>query len=358
VIIADAAGARRTVLLERAPLEVQAGHCGAILANAGGAGYFRVQYDAQSFEAIARALGGLPAAERFHFLADAFALMQAGRLEAGRYLALLERLAGETDATVWEHVIGALRFLRELLEAPEDQGAFDRRVAQILRPALARIGWDAAPGEGAQVAPLRRTLIEALGRAGDAAVAREARERYAARAARPLDASIRPAILNVVGRYADEATFTSLLEEMRGATDTELKWQFLAALRHLSDPALAQRWMQRLLEADELPPGEAVFSLQRLGADSGLTRQAWAFVKANLPAILAKASPRGRAFVLPDAAAAFAEEAVADELLALTRARVGPGALYQAEKTAEWIRLKASVKAREAAQLARWAKTR
>ncbi|MEW6690729.1 MAG: M1 family aminopeptidase [Pseudomonadota bacterium] len=355
VTFADAAGARRTVLLEDAPLTVPAGRCGAILVNAGGTGYFRVQYDERTFAHLARGLGGLPPLERFRFLADAFALVQAGRLDAARYLALLEELAGETDATVWEQVIGALRFLRDLLEAPQAQAAFDRRAARILRPALERIGWDAAPGESAEAPPLWRALIEALGRAGDAEVVREARARFAARVSRPLDGAIRPAILNVVGRHADEATFASLVEEMRDATDTELRYQYTSALRHVSDPALARRWMQRLLAADELPPGEAAYNLQRIGADSGLAREAWTFVKANLPAILAKASPRGRAFLLPEAAAPFADEAAAEELLALARAKLDPGALYQAEKTAEWIRLKAAVRAREAEHIARWA---
>jgi hypothetical protein len=71
------------------------------------------------------------------------------------------------------------------------------------------------------------------------------------------------------------------------------------------------------------------------------TSFAWQFVRANLPAILAKASPHGRAYVLPEAAAPAAEAARADELIALTRANLEPGAYYQAEKTADWIQLKA-----------------
>jgi hypothetical protein len=62
--------------------------------------------------------------------------------------------------------------------------------------------------------------------------------------------------------------------------------------------------------------------------------------------------------VLPDAASPFSDAKMADELLTLTKAKLGPGALYQAEKTADWIRLKASVKAREAEGIARWANAR
>src|SRR3989442_4654849 len=33
-----------------------------------------------------------------------------------------------SDPRIWEHVIEALRFLRELIDAPADQAAFDRAV--------------------------------------------------------------------------------------------------------------------------------------------------------------------------------------------------------------------------------------
>ena len=78
----------------------------------------------------------------------------------------------------------------------------------------------------------------------------------------------------------------------------------------------------------------------------------------HLPAILAKAAPRGRPRVLPDAASAFSDAVRADELIALTRTHLDATALYQAEKAADWIRLKAAVKAREARRATGWARGR
>jgi aminopeptidase N len=354
VALARADGKRQSVLLGRSPVEARAGPCGIVLANAGSVGYYRVQYDERSFERIALSLDKLPAVERYKLLTDTFALMQAGRLNAGHYLGLLERLGDERDATVWEQVTSALRSLRELLDAPGAQAAFDRRIVAIVGKPFARIGWDAKLGEAEDVAPLRRTLIEALGRAGDPAVVAEARARFAARASKPLDALLRPAVLNIAGRYADEATFEALLVDWRRATEIERRWEFQNAFRQASDPALALRWMELALKTNELPPGDAVFNIHRTGADSGHPALGWDYVRANLSAIFAKASPRGRSYVLPDAASPFADEKIADELLALTRAKLDPGALYQAEKMADSIRLRAQIKAREAARLARW----
>jgi hypothetical protein len=282
--------------------------------------------------------------------------MQAGSLDAGQYLALVDALGDEDDPRIWEQVIEALRFLRDLIDAPADQAAFDRAVARVLGRSFARVGWSTQPNEQADRALLRRLLVDALGRAGDAATVREAQARFAARESKPIDAALRPALLNVVGRHADEATFEALLRWVRSATDAEIKGQVRSALRHVSDADRLQRWLGLLLATDELPPGDAVYDISHSGIDSGQNDLAWQFVRANLPAILAKASPRGRAYLLPEAAAPAADAARADELIALTRAHLEPGAYYQAEKTADWIRLKAQVKAREMRRAVRWAR--
>ncbi len=357
VILADGAGRRRTVLLEQNSQKLRLERCGAMLANAGDSGYYRSQYDDRNFRRLALALKRLPAPDRLRLLSDTLALAQAGRADATRYLALVENLGAETDRTIWDHVTGALRFLRELIDSPGDQAVFDRYVARLLEAPFASVGWDPRPGEPADTGLLRRSLIEALGRAGHEAVVREAQSRFAARAEKPIDAAIRPAVLNIVGRYADPAAFEALLERMRSATDMTDKWEAQSALRQVRDPSLLRRLMELML-TDELPPSDAVFNLTHIGDDSGRVEVGWRFVLEHLPAVLAKASPRGRPHVLPDAASAFSDAARADELLALTRTHLDATALYQAEKAADWIRLKAAVKAREARRAIGWARAR
>jgi aminopeptidase N len=357
VILADGAGTRRTVLLERDPQKLRFERCGAMLANAGDTGYYRSQYDDGTFRRLVPALRRLPASDRLRLLSDTFALVQAGRADATRYLALVENLGTETDRAIWDHVTAALRFLRELIDSPGDQAIFDRYVARLLETPFASLGWDPRPGEPADAGLVRRSLIEALGRAGHEAVVREAQSRFAASAQRPIDPAIRPAVLNVVGRYAGQPAFEALLERMRSATDMADKWEAQSALRQMRDPGLLRQLMELLL-TDELPPSDAVFNLTHIGDDTGRAELAWQFVLEHLPAILAKTSPRGRPHVLPDTASAFTDAARADELIALTKAHFDAPALYQAEKTADWIRLKASVKTREARRAIGWARAR
>jgi aminopeptidase N len=356
VTLADAAGARHTVLLEREPQRLRLKSCGALRANVGHVGYYRVQYDPRTFELLTRELPRLEASDRLRLLLDSFALMQAGQLDAGRYLSLVDALQDESDPRVWEHVTEALRFLRELVDTPADRADFDAAIARVLRKPLARVGWNARPGEPADDALVRRQLIEALGRAGDADTLREARARFAARASKPIDAALRPALLNVVARHADEAAFDALVQGLRSATDADVKNDLRVALRSVSQPERLRRWLERLLATDELAPGDAVYDITHSGQDSGQGEVTWQFVRANLPAVLAKASPRGRAWVLPEAAQPSADAARADELVALTKQHLDSGAYYLAEKSADWIRLRAQVKSREAPRALRWAR--
>ena len=223
------------------------------------------------------------------------------------------------------HALGTLRFFREILDDRDVRAAFDRKVIRMLRIPFGRVGWDPADGEPEEVPALRRALIEALGRAGDPEVIAEARKRFAARGQKPLDALMRPTVLNIVGRHADAATFDALLADWRRETWTVVRYQYQAALRQAADPALARRWMEIALRTREMPPGEAVFNVRRTGADSGQRQLGWDFVRENLAALYARSSPRGRVYVLADAASAFTDEAIAEELLSLTREKLGPG---------------------------------
>jgi aminopeptidase N len=348
-----AAGEQRAILLAAAPAEARFAGCD--LVRAVKSGYYRVQYDDAAFARLAEGLAALDAAERLRLLADTFALVQAGSGDVTRYLRLVDRLAEESDRIVWEQIIESLRFLRGLIDAPADRAAFDRYAATILARPFGKAGWDARPGEDADMPALRRTLIDALGRAGDEKVVGEARARFSAREAKAIDPSIRPAVLNVVGRHADPSAFDALLSMMRGATDVESKWQAQSALRNVADAKLQRRWMELLL-TDELPPGDAVWNLSHVAQESENPELAWQFVRSNVAAVYAKASPRGRVRVLPATASPFADAARAEELMQLTKAHLDAGALYEAEKIADWIRLKAAVKSREQQRIVQWAK--
>jgi aminopeptidase N len=346
---------RRSTLLEASPSELRLDDCGVVHVASGG--YFRVRYDSAAANAIAQKFANLAAPERQRLLADTFALVQSGEVDLADYLRLLEAMSGESDRFVLTQAVESLTFLRNLLDTPADRTAFDRRTMRLLREPLGRIGWSARPGEDSEWPVLRSVLIRALGLAGDPGVLRHARALFAARAVTPMDPAIRGAVLDVVGRHADATTFDRLLELLREATAVERRWEFQSALRHVADSRLRQRWWGLLL-GDELPPGEAMYNLRNAGASSDGPEAAWQFLLGNLEKAYAKASPRGRAYLLPEAAVSFSDASRADELMRLTRQHLDAGALYQAEKAADVIWLAAAVKVRQGKALLDWVAAR
>jgi aminopeptidase N len=321
---------QRTIVLSDGPTELRFAGCEAV--RAVGVGYYRVQYDDAGFNRLVETLGRLDASERLRLLADTFAFAQAGSADATRLPAPDRPARGRNRP----HGVGTGRRVAAL-PARVDRGAGRSRCFRPLRrrhflAAVRSSRLGSAAGEDADMPGLRRLLIDALGRAGDPKVV--ARGPGAIRGARSKgDRSVDPAaVLNVVGRHADAAAFDSLLSMMRGATDVESKWQVQSALRQVADAKLQRRWME-LLMTDELPPGEAVWNLNHVAAESENPELAWQFIRANLAAVYAKASPRGRVHVLPETAVPFADPARADELMQLTKAHLDAGALYEAEKS-------------------------
>ncbi|OGA17631.1 MAG: hypothetical protein A3I63_03760 [Betaproteobacteria bacterium RIFCSPLOWO2_02_FULL_66_14] len=355
VTVVREGGESRKLLLDGASLQWRSSGCGA--ARVAADGYYRVRYDGGLAHRLVRDFPRLEAPERQRLLADTFAFVQAGESGVEEFLRLLEAMPGERDRFVLAQALESLSYLRTLVDSAGDRAAFDRYLVRVLREPLAQIGWSATAGEDSERPRLRFALIKALGLAGDAAVLREARARFASQATNPIDPSIRGAVLDVVGRHADAATFDRLLAMLRESTATERRWEYQSALRHVADPVLRLRWWTLLL-GGEMPPGEAMYNLQHAGADSDSPEALWQFLKENLAAVYAKASPRGRAYLLPEAALAFSDEAYADELLRLTRQHLDAGALYQAEKAADAIRLAAAVKAKQAKTLVHWVLTR
>src|SRR5205809_5826676 len=97
------------VVLLQGSTEVPAGSCGeAIKVNLGDIGYYRVEYGPASRAALAKSLTALAAEDRVNFLADSWAMVQAGRAEPPSYLALVETLGTDDRRPVWDQVIGTM----------------------------------------------------------------------------------------------------------------------------------------------------------------------------------------------------------------------------------------------------------
>src|SRR5450631_2858928 len=97
------------ILLLDGSAEIAAGSCGeAIKVNLGDIGYYRVEYGPSSRVALAKSLALMTPEDRLNFVADSWALIQAGRAEPSSYLALIEQIGSDDHRAVWDLVITSM----------------------------------------------------------------------------------------------------------------------------------------------------------------------------------------------------------------------------------------------------------
>lgn len=293
--------------------------CGPVVVNRDRTGYFRVSYDAQSFDALKESFAKLHAGDQLALLYDTWALGASGDGAVERYLELAARTPADADPVVQRQIIGQLNDLRRLYRGEAGEADFRTYALSTLNLMFARVGWTAAPGEAPNVALLRSSLIGSLARFGDADVIAEARRRFASSAPSDLPPALRSAVISAVGASADATTWTALQAKAKAARSPLEQRQFLGALAAVSDPALAQRSLALFL-SDATP--------KQLGPNliNGIASRhpdlAWSFYQERRAEIEARLDPLQRDEYGPGIAAASTNAARAPELRAFAAANL------------------------------------
>jgi aminopeptidase N len=257
-------GPPRVVLLTEDAQKVPAGSCDQPLSvNSGDVGFYRVRYDSATLAINTKNFGHLPDANRIALLDDQWALVESGKEPLPTYLALATSMGSDLDTTAWTQIAGALATIEYAERGTVGHAAFAAYARSVLMPVFEHLGWRATPNETPDVAKLRQTVIRELGRFGDAGIIDEARRRFAAfvldrKSIAPDDQAT---ILDIVGQYADAATFESLHKvAQESKNETELR-RYYAALMSVRDPELAQRAAQIALSS-EIPAQADALRLQ------------------------------------------------------------------------------------------------
>ena len=352
-------GTRQTVLVDGVA-DVAGGRCGApIKVNPGEVGYFRVQYDDAMLAALTGASNRLDPADRANLLSDTWAMVEAGRAGPVTFLDLADRLAGDRNRAVTEQIIRALTRIDHLQRNRAERAAFQAYGRTVLRPLLDRLGWDAVTGEPADDALLRARLIGVLGDFGDAAVIAEARRRFAlfVKDNGSLSTALRGPVTAVVGRYADRATYDTLLALGRKTSNTDERVRYYGALAGARDLALAQATLAIAL-TDELPASMIGTLISQVAASGEHPELAWEFVKTNFAALAARQGPAFPNSFPANLLANFTDVAHAEELANFAPAHATSGGRQIAARAYERIMTEADFAARHLPTIDTWVKER
>jgi aminopeptidase N len=345
------------ILLLKGAAEIAAGSCGeAMKVNLGNVGYYRVEYGPVSRAMLAKSLVMMAPDDRVNFLADSWALVQAGRAEPPSYLALVGTIGLDDHRAVWGQVIGTLTGLNRLARDRPERPALQAYARARLRPLFDRLGWDAArPDEDEAI--LRGSLISALGEFGDGDIVAEAKRRFAGFLKDPtsLPTALREAVTHVVGISADRADYDALLALARKSTATNERVRYYNAAASAREAALARETLALTL-TDELPStivGRVINTVASSGEQPDI---AWEFVKANLEPLTRKEGPSFPDFFISNFMTNFSDEAHAAELAGFAPAQATSGGRVMTARALETIAISADLRARALPSIDAWIK--
>ena len=267
VTVATLGGVSARMLVSgSAPQFFSIGACDPLILNAGQSAYFRSRYASESLAAISVRFGELSSVDQLGIFNDTASLAYIGEEPMAAFLNLTKRLPANADPFVVSELVEQLLMLDRLFEGLPGQASFRAYARSRLNLFFVPIGWDKAPGEGANVALLRADLIYALGIFGDPSVLAEARNRFARYVADPssLDAAARHSVLRTVAVQADRATWDqlhSLAQSARTQSERQELYELLAAAE---DVAIVDQGLKLALSGE--PPETTVLRMIRVAS--------------------------------------------------------------------------------------------
>ena len=319
---------------------------GVLVVDPASVGFFRVQYDQASFDALAGQVTKLPDATRLKLQADAWGMVMAERMPLAAYFKLIGKYDKENRGAVWSAILGNLGALDALAAGTPERAQIRNFTIALVRPKFASLGWDERAGEPVDERQLRAQMAGTLARMGDAAVIAEAKRRFERYLKQP--ASVSPSmidfVLNTAGRNADAATVDILIARAQSTESNEERNRLTRALTRVSDPQQAARVLQLAL-SPQLPPQTTTVIVPGVAANEHI-EQAWNFAVANRDTLMKNQDAIGsnKAFAAIVASSANAQDAERMELY--VKQEFGDDALAEAQRVGNGVRIRAALKAR------------
>lgn len=314
-----------------------------VLVNAGGAGYFRVQYDAATATQLAERFGSLAGPDKQTLLNDSWALIRLGRLSVEHFFALLDRIGTETDVGTWRRVIKILRSLDRLQRGQPLRPAFREYARAILRPVLTRLGFTPQAAEPSGQLILREEAIIALGFFEDGATLAEAHRRFAE--PDKLPASIRRGVYAAVAQDGDAATYQALLARAQSVEDEIERTGLYQALAVFREPALLQRALA-LASSPDVPGPVGAQMLIAAAQDSDQLELVWSRTRAACPKLYPRLDAYLQNRLLPVVAKSGSDPARIRELYDAARTCLPADAKPELDNAAAEIAFNARLKLR------------
>jgi aminopeptidase N len=248
-----------------------------------------VEYPKDDLSEIAAAAPRLVPTEQIALARDSWALIRAGRLDIGPFLAIGESLRNTDVPEVLRSVTDHLGFVESELASDANRDAFRAWMRSRYAPRLRELGWEPKAAEPNSTKEVRAALIGLLATARDPDVLAEARrlanrvlDDYAS-----VDPSIRAVVVTRAATSGDAAFYERYAARLGSARTPAEYYLFLGSLAWFEDPALQNRTLAFALTPDVRPQDMGQLLASML-VNPETRRNAWTFVTTNWDRIVAR----------------------------------------------------------------------
>jgi puromycin-sensitive aminopeptidase len=250
-----------------------------IVVNAGGPGFYRVEYSTDLLSRITgTTLATLTTLERYNLVDDAWNAVVAGALTAENFIEFARGFENENDLAVWQVLTKALAGLGRLLSR-NNMAPFNAFVSSLVMPAYTRLGESPTANEDDLVSKLRGLLLSTLAIHGNSTAAQERCRNILMNNAES-DPELVAASTTVVAATGDANDYEWFVDKYTNAPTPQEKVRMLYALAEFDDVELMKRTC-RLAFSGDVKSQDAPFLLARCIANKNHGEIAWAAVQEN-----------------------------------------------------------------------------
>lgn len=254
---------------------------GPVVVNALADGYYRVQYTREMSESLGKkAQSSMTPAERYQFLNDTWAFVEAGTMPVSQYMALTSYFRDETDPNVIELLVAQIATLDWFVK-DSSRADFAAFVRDRFSPMARRLGWEPKDDETELTQILRSHVLTAIGTYGqDRGTIAEARKFWDIYQEQPQDINpnLYEAIVAIMAYNGDRGVYDEMEALFKDAVTPEAKLRNLYGLAYFRDPDLQKRTLELAL-TDAVKTQDAPHVVLHLLKTTSGRDLGWSFVK-------------------------------------------------------------------------------
>jgi puromycin-sensitive aminopeptidase len=255
-----------------------------LVVNAGGSGFYRVNYSSELLDSLKAMLPQLSALERFNLASDLWALTMNGTVKLNQFLQFTKLFKDEEDKNVWSVIAGALQYCDRAFSS--DKKAIEKLRAltvEILSPTYKRLGWEVKAKESELTKQLRGLAISTLGTTGgDKDVSKEAAARYDKHLSGEMQLApdVLSAVVAVLAANGDKKRYEQFEASFKNGSSPQEQERYMYALGMFQDAALLEKTLAKTL-AGEVKGQNAPYLVRNIMLNPHGRKVGWHFVKSN-----------------------------------------------------------------------------